>query len=242
MKLIIDIGNTNIKLAVFEKKNIIKKYIYKSIQEIDLSPILSRFYKIKYILFCGQNKSLNKHLNNIINDKSVKIFYWDNISKFMIDIEYDKIDSLGYDRIGGSIGALFTFPNFKNHLIIDIGTCITYDIVSNKIYKGGQISPGINLRLKSLSGVNSKLPNLKFQEPYKFLGKSTFESIQSGVFFGIYDEIISRILYYNNKFKNLNTVITGGDSVFFKKRIKNVNFDNDILMKGLNLLLEHNVK
>ena len=62
------------------------------------------------------------------------------------------------------------------------------------------------------------------------------------VFFGIYDEIISRILFYNNKFKNLNIVITGGDSVFFKKRIKNVNFDNDILMKGLNLLLEHNVK
>ena len=87
-------------------------------------------------------------------------------------------------------------------MIIDIGTCITYDIVSNKIYKGGQISPGINLRLKSLSGVNSKLPNLKFQEPYKFLGKSTFESIQSGVFFGVYDEIISRILLYNNKFKN----------------------------------------
>ena len=92
----------------------------------------------------------------------------------MIGLEYDKIDSLGYDRIGGSIGALFTFPNFKNHLIIDIGTCITYDIVSDNIYKGGQISPGINLRLKSFSDANSKLPNLKFQEPHKFLGKLHF--------------------------------------------------------------------
>ena len=242
MKLIIDVGNTNIKLAVFEKKYILKKYIYKPNHEIDLSPIFSRFYKIKNIFFCGNNKNLNKHLDNIINDKSVKIFYWESISKFILDIEYDTIDSLGYDRIGGSVGAQFTFPNFKNHLIIDIGTCITYDIVSDNIYKGGQISPGINLRLKSLSEINSKLPNLKFQEPFKFLGKSTFESIQSGVFFGIYDEIRSRILFYNNQFKNLNTVITGGDSVFLKKRIKNVNFDDDILMKGLNLLLDQNVK
>ena len=242
MKLIIDIGNTNIKLAVFENKYILKKYIYKSNNEINLSPILSKFYKIKYVLVCGKNKSLSKHLNNIINDKTVKIFYWDSISKFILEIEYDKIDSLGYDRIGGSVGALVSFPNFKNHLIIDIGTCITFDIVSGNIYKGGQISPGINLRLKSFSDINSKLPNLKFQEPNKFLGKSTFESIQSGVFFGIYDEIKSRILFYNNQFKNLNIIITGGDSVFFKKRIKNVNFDDDILMKGLNLLLEHNVK
>ena len=242
MKLIIDVGNTNTKLAVVEKKNILKRYIYTSNREMDLSPIFSKFQKIKYIFFCGQNKILDKHVNSIIKDKSVRIFYWESINKFMIGIEYDKIDSLGYDRIGGSIGALFTFPNFKNHLIIDIGTCITYDIVSDNIYKGGQISPGINLRLKSFSDVNSKLPNLKFQEPHKFLGKSTFESIQSGVFFGIYDEIKSRILFYNNKFKNLNTVITGGDSIFFKKRIKNVNFDDDILMKGLNLLLEYNVK
>ena len=102
-------------------------------------------------------------------------------------------------------------------MIIDIGTCITYDIVSDNIYKGGQISPGINLRLKSLSDVNSKLPNLKFQEPYKLLGKSTFESIQSGVFLAFMTKLFQEFYFYNNKFKNLNIVITGGDSVFFKK-------------------------
>ena len=91
MKLIIDVGNTNTKLAVVEKKNILKRYIYRSNREIDLSLIFSKFQKIKYIFFCGKNKILDKQVNSIIKDKSVIILYWESISKFMIGIEYSKL-------------------------------------------------------------------------------------------------------------------------------------------------------
>ena len=134
------------------------------------------------------------------------------------------------------------YPKFKNHLIIDIGSCITYDLILNKKYKGGQISPGINIRLKSLSSFTTSLPNLQFLKPEKMLGNSTKNSILSGVFFGVNDEIKARIELYKKEITSLNVILTGGDASHFKNRIKNVVFDDDLLMKGLNLLLIYNVE
>jgi len=160
----------------------------------------------------------------------------------MINVEYDELNNLGFDRFGVSVGAKFLYPNYNNHLIIDIGSCITYDIVLNNNYKGGQISPGINLRLKSLSSFTTSLPDLQFSKPKNILGNSTIESIHSGVFFGIFDEINSRIEFYRKLTPKLNVILTGGDASHFKKTIKNVIFDDNLLMKGLNLLLDYNVK
>ena len=121
MKLIIDVGNTNTKLAVIEKKNILKRYIYSSNREIDLSLIFSKFQKIKYIFFCGKNKILDKQVNSIIKDKSVIILYWESISKFMIDANTTTL--IVWVMINWDHRDTIYFPNFKNHLIIDIGTC-----------------------------------------------------------------------------------------------------------------------
>jgi len=242
MRLIVDIGNTNIKLGVFKNTKLLKKLRYNLLKEDELISLFVKFPTINKILFCGKNNKLKTQINNIIKHKDVQLIYWKNINKNMINIEYNELNNLGFDRLGVSIGAKFLYPNYDNHLIIDIGSCITYDLILNDCYKGGQISPGINLRLKSLTTFTTSLPNLQFSEPKNLLGNTTISSIQSGVFFGIFDEISSRIAFYKNRTPEINVILTGGDSLHFKKTIKNVVFDDNLLMKGLNLLLDYNVK
>lgn len=242
MQLIIDVGNTNIKLAFFQQSKLLKKILYNPKNKNELISLFSNFNELNHILFCGENRNLKMQINNIIKNKKVNLIDWKNINKDMLSIEYDKLNDLGFDRLGVSVGAKFLYPNYNNHLIIDIGSCITYDLVLNSNYKGGQISPGINFRLKSLSSFTNSLPSLQFVKPEKMLGNSTFDSIQSGVFFGVFDEIKSRIDFYKKEIPALNVILTGGDSLYFKKTIKNVIFDDNLLMKGLNLLLNYNVK
>lgn len=242
MYLIIDIGNTNVKIGVFQNNQLLKKMICDFKTENELKSIFLDFPTIKYVFFCGVCNKLKKQMQNIMCDYNVTLVDYKNIKKDIINIEYDKIANLGFDRLGVSVGVVFSYPKFKNHLVIDIGSCITYDVILNKTYKGGQISPGINMRLRSLKSFTKSLPDLEFLKPNNLLGKSTFDSIQSGVFFGVYDEIFSRITFYKKEIPNLNVIITGGDSIHFKKSIKNVIFDDDLLMKGLNLLLNYNIE
>ncbi len=241
MKLIIDVGNTNIKIGIFKDDKILKKIRFNNEKKIDLTSIFLDFPNINQVLFCGKKRKLKQQINNIINKKNVNLIEWDDIQKDMIDINYE-VKELGFDRLGVSVGAIYLYPKFNNHLIIDIGSCITYDLILNKKYKGGQISPGINIRLKSLSCFTTSLPNLQFLKPEKMLGDSTKNSIQSGVFFGVNDEIKARIEFYKKEITELNVILTGGDAFHFKNRIKNVFFDDDLLMKGLNLLLNYNVE
>ena len=242
MKLIIDVGNTNIKIGVFKDSDLLKKNRFNIENKIDLTSIFLDFPNINQILFCGKKRKLKEHINNIINNKNVNFIEWGDVQKDMIDINYNEIEELGFDRLGSSVGAIHLYPEFNNHLIIDIGSCITYDLILDKKYKGGQISPGINIRLKSLSSFTTSLPNLQFVKPEKILGDSTKNSIQSGVFFGVNDEIKARIELYKKEITSLNVILTGGDAYHFKNRIKNVVFDDDLLMKGLNLLLNYNVE
>ena len=93
-----------------------------------------------------------------------------------------------------------------------------------------------------MSSFTTSLPIIQFKKPKKLLGKSTFDSIQAGIFFGISDEIQSRVEFYRKKNPNLNVILTGGDALYFSKTIKNIVFDDNLLMKGLNLLLNYNVK
>jgi len=242
MKLIFDIGNTNIKLGVFHNNRLLKKNLFHLKNESELIDLFSEFPMINHIFLCGNKNKLTNGINNIISNKNVITTYWKDIKKNMINVEYNKLNDLGYDRLGVSTAAVFLYPNHNNHLIIDIGSCITYDLILKNSYKGGQISPGINFRLKSLSSFTTSLPSVMFKKPKKLLGNSTFDCMQSGIFFGISDEIKSRVEFYRKKIPELNIILTGGDAIYFSKTIKNIVFDDNLLMKGLNLLLNYNVK
>ena len=140
-----------------------------------------------------------------------------------------------------SAGAVIKYSK-QNRLIIDAGTCVTYDFVDeNDNYLGGAISPGIRLRYEALHNYTAKLPLLSKEEPINIIGNATNQSIHSGVINGLTHEIDGFINIYSNNYKNFIIILTGGDSDFLAKRLKNTIFANsNFLLESLNQLFQYN--
>ncbi|MBT5857451.1 MAG: type III pantothenate kinase, partial [Flavobacteriaceae bacterium] len=156
---------------------------------------------------------------------------------------YSTKSTLGKDRIALVSAASIEFSN-ENVLIIDIGSCITYDFKNfNNDYLGGSISPGINMRYMSLNDQTANLPLLSRKNIKNFIGKSTEDSIHSGVINGVVKELNGVIEQYKNEFKEIRIILTGGDSKFLLNSIKNTIFaHSNFLLVGLNFLVEMNKK
>ena len=137
-------------------------------------------------------------------------------------------------------GASLSFPK-SNCLIIDAGTCITYDFIdSENNYRGGAISPGIKLRYQALHNYTAKLPLLEKKEVDFFVGDTTENSIHSGIINGVTHEIEGFISQYFHKYEHLTIILTGGDADFLAKRLKSTIFANsNFLLESLNLLFTY---
>jgi len=163
-------------------------------------------------------------------------------SKTSFDNQYATPQTLGVDRIALAMAGVSLFKN-TNVLIIDAGSCITYDFVNARgQYLGGAISPGVEMRYKALHTFTAKLPNLSKEDASdSLIGDTTQTSMHSGVVRGILTEIDGIIDQYQSRFKDLTVILTGGDTLFLSKRLKNTIFaDSKFLLKGLNYLLERN--
>ena len=239
MNLIIDVGNTNVKAAVFEQDTIIELVIFdKNMLLLEVKNILKK-YKISSGIMSNV-ASISK--NNIVKlQKLVKLTLVSSTTKVPFINLYKTPTTLGVDRIALVSGGVKKYPN-KNVLIIDAGTCITFDFVNSKSeYLGGAISPGITMRYKALHNFTANLPLLEKNELKNFIGKSTNESINSGVVNGVIKELDGVILEYKEKYGNLTVVLTGGDTKFLSKQLKSSIFANqNFLLLGLNELLIFN--
>lgn len=175
-------------------------------------------------------------VNSLIN-----LLLVSNQLKFPFKNLYKSKNTLGQDRLALVSAAAFKFPK-ENVLIVDAGSCITYDFKNNNNeYLGGGISPGILMRFKSLNTFTSNLPLIDFDSIHQLIGNNTKNSINSGVINGTISEINGIIQQYCEEFKNIRIILTGGDSNFLLKRIKNSIFaDQNFLLVGLNKLLEDN--
>jgi type III pantothenate kinase len=240
MNLVIDIGNTSVKVCLFENDKIISKKILEEASFLAYIKSLSKDYNIKNTICSSVTSSYRLPLVDIINETN---YYelTDRKLKIPFKNNYNTKVSLGQDRIGLVSAAYFKFPN-QNSLVIDVGTCITYDFIDSKnIYHGGAISPGVKMRYKSFSEFTSNLPFLKFNDVNKIIGSSTADSIHIGVSTGIIGEINEHINRLEKKYTELNIIITGGDSAFLLNRIKNAIFaDQDFLATGLNNIIKYN--
>jgi type III pantothenate kinase len=136
---------------------------------------------------------------------------------------------------------VYHYPD-NNVLIIDAGTCITYDFITNKNeYLGGAISPGIRMRYKGLNNLTANLPLLETKSPEDIIGSSTNSSIHSGVVNGVVNEIDGFINAYKEKYSYLTVILTGGDANFLSEQLKSSIFANsNFLLEGLNYILEFN--
>ncbi len=240
MNLVIDVGNTYIKIGVFEKSEI----VYKStIEQADFKKTISDL-KNNYPLITD---AIISSVSNLEDDfieyvnKFFSVLFLDHLIQMPFKNLYKTPTTLGIDRLALVAAAVDQFPT-KNVLVIDAGTCITYDFKNeNEEYLGGAISPGLRMRYESLHNFTAKLPLLDLKNPKDTIGNSTEEAIHSGVVHGILNEIDGLIKDYCNIYPDLTVILTGGDAHFLSKRLKNSIFaTSNFLLEGLNYILAFN--
>ena len=171
----------------------------------------------------------------------VEVIHLSHKTSLPINLNYKTPETLGKDRIANIVAVSEEYPN-KNAVVIDAGTCITYDFINkNKEYLGGRISPGLEMRYKSLNEFTELLPKLSFSGESKFIGDDTDSSILSGVEQGVLSEVDSLISVFRKENEDLIVVVTGGDTFFFENALKNSIFaDQNLVLKGLNIILKYN--
>jgi type III pantothenate kinase len=239
MNLVIDIGNTNGKVAVFENDTLIEKIVFIKSDLFEILKKIKKKFQINDTILSSVVKLTDKDREEI--KRIVPFLEISTDTKLPFKNLYKTPKTLGIDRIALISGAVKQFPN-RNVLVMDAGSCITYDFVNDKSeYLGGSISPGISMRFNAMHQFTSKLPLLEKGNMQDFIGKSTKESMQTGVIFGILNEIEGFVDKYEKKYGHLTVVLTGGDTNFLSKQLKSSIFANqNFLLEGLNSLLIFN--
>ena len=241
MNLIIDVGNTNVKLAVFENNKLQHKEVIKSSRILStIKKLIKKYPDLKRAIISSVGR-LNESVLNKIRSQ-IKLLVLNSKIKLPFNNQYQTPNTLGVDRIALVSASAMLYPK-KNVLIIDAGTCITYDIITKENnYLGGAISPGIALRYQALHNLTANLPLLCIKQPKNLIGSNTNESIHSGVINGVLGEINCVTNDYEKNFKELTVILTGGDAEFLSKQLKSSIFANsNFLLEGLNYILEHNL-
>ncbi len=238
MNLIIDIGNTSTKLAYFEGR---KKLSLSGINDLT-SEVLERELsenKIENVIISSV-KELPAFLDPLLSAVASHVHILSYKSKLPFSLEYETPETLGTDRIAAVAGAFSLFPR-SEVLIIDAGTAITYDYLSGGIFKGGNISPGLNMRFMALNKFTGKLPLISPADQFTLPGRNTTDAILSGVITGVTYEINEYIRTFEKNNINVKILLTGGDSRYLKDRISyQFTFMPDIVIDGLNYILEYN--
>jgi len=235
----IDIGNTRTKAAVFNNSIMLSEIIFH--QPDDLHTFLQT-QQPEYVVMSAVGAGADEVAHQIENYKIplLRVTY-QTLFPFVID--YETPHTLGMDRVAGVAAAQHLFPD-KNCLVIDAGTCITYDFLSkNNVYKGGAIAPGMQMRLKAMHEFTHKLPQPDLDWPLDFEGKSTKEALLSGVCVGVADEINGKIERYTLRYGDVQVLLCGGNSAMLAKHIKNnILAVPSLILEGLNQILLFHVK
>ncbi len=240
MNLVVDIGNTYTKIAVFEEAVILFKKIIEQNDFIQVIQEIKKDYPlIAHAIISSVANMPEKDL--IFLNTTFCTLIVDHGTIMPFKNLYKTPKTLGIDRLALVAAATDQFSH-KNVLVIDAGTCITYDFKNQKEeYLGGAIAPGIRLRYNSLHEYTSKLPLLELKLPENHIGSSTEDAIHSGVVFGVLHEINGVIEEYCNIYGDLTVILTGGDAHFLSKRLKNSIFaTSNFLLEGLNHILAFN--
>ncbi|WP_019668945.1 type III pantothenate kinase [Eudoraea adriatica] len=240
MNLIVDVGNTNIKLAVFSGNTLLWQQKH---EPDDFPKEVKKVFKKYPAIQAAMISSVGLFDEKYISVLSVfaEVHLLSHSTKIPFKNSYATPQTLGMDRVALATAAFYQNSG-ANTLVIDAGTCITYDMMNDYgEYLGGAISPGLRMRYSALHEYTAKLPLLEPQDILDIIGNSTNASIHSGVLNGICREIDGVIDQYQSRFEDLTVILTGGDAQILSKRLKNTIFANsNFLLEGLNYLLEYN--
>jgi type III pantothenate kinase len=237
MNLTIDQGNSSTKLGFFDKGELIATYKLFSLDKKKLNELTNRHPPDNVIIssVAGDPDFLIEYFKQVPG----KLVLFDHQTPIPIENKYQTPQTLGKDRLAAVVGGITLYPGHPL-LVIDAGTAITYDLVVNNAYMGGNISPGLQMRFKALNQHTRHLPLLKPGES-PFWGTTTEEAILSGVRNSIIMEFNSYIKATKDQYPDVKIIITGGDAIFFASYTKNIIFvHSNIVLSGLNRIIEYN--
>lgn len=238
MNLIVDYGNSSAKVAIFEDHQLQERHVFTSPDDLQK--------------FLASSTAVNCLVSSVTHD-ATQVSHWAQHAQHRfvlspslplpIQLHYATPQTLGVDRIAGVCGAWQYYPH-QTSLVIDAGTCITYDFISDEgIYLGGSIAPGLQMRFQAMHTFTAKLPLVEPVGSVSLIGNSTETCMQSGVINGMTAEIEGIISRYRDKYPNLRVILCGGDTRFFENNLKESIFAvPDLVLVGLNSILIHNVR
>jgi type III pantothenate kinase len=236
--LCFDFGNTRLKCGVFDGPVIREVITLDNDHDDTISALINKYKPSKALLssVIDHNPAMETMLSI-----SGKFHRLDHHSKIPVTTPVGKPETIGADRLALVVAASDIFPD-KHNLVIGLGTAITYNFINkNKEFLGGGISPGMEMRFKSLQLFTARLPLVEKNWNFPLIGYDTRTNILSGVILGMAKEIDGIIDSYSEKYNNLNVLLTGGDSTYFAHHLKNKIFaDLNLIFKGLYAISELN--
>ncbi|MEO6305833.1 MAG: type III pantothenate kinase [Bacteroidia bacterium] len=240
MNFVVDFGNTRIKAAIFDGKELLHSYVFNS-----TSGLIEGLREVPDFQNCliGSVTAMHSEFIKAL-PKGKKVILFETTTPIPLKNLYKSALTLGSDRIAASVGAYSFYPN-QNVLTIDAGTCIKYNFVNaNNEYLGGAISPGLPMRLKAMKEFTHALPAIEMDKTFSdLIGTNTKDSMLSGALIGAAAEVDGIISRYLLNYANLQVVLTGGDADYLGKQLKNRLFANqNVLLYGLNTILNYNLE
>ena len=237
LNLVVDYGNSAAKVGIFDNENLMEKHTFAD--EDELLRFLNKL-NVEHLIVSSVKtdaQQIIKWVNH--NGLSMVLNYR---LPLPVKNRYSTPETLGMDRLAAVCGARQLFED-ENCLVIDAGTCITFDILDKGgNYFGGAISPGLQMRFQALHTFTAKLPLISASDNPRLIGTSTETCIQSGVINGVIAELDGIIEQYAAKYDDLQVLLCGGDTYFFEKKLKASIFASpELVLVGLNSILIYNV-
>jgi type III pantothenate kinase len=248
MDLILDLGNTNKKFALIDShssdKHRNKIWVLENHPSVSLH-VIRKFVKEHPGIEACILSSVISHPGSVVSylKNQFPFIELDSETPVPVKNSYRTPGTLGKDRLAAAVFGASTFPG-QNVLVINAGTCITYDFVNaGGTYSGGSISPGLQMRFSALNTFTGKLPLLSYKKVSSPLGRDTETAINAGVFYGIIHEIEGVTGFYMKKYPGIKIIFSGGDLNYFVKQLKISIFAvPNCVIYGLHQILRFNVK
>ncbi|HMH22561.1 MAG TPA: type III pantothenate kinase [Puia sp.] len=236
--LCFDFGNTRMKCAVFINGKFLKEQVLENDRAETILGLIQQYHPTRSIL-----SSVIDHdpVMEEILARETRFHKLDHHTRLPVTTPVGKPETIGADRLALVVAAVTLFPG-KHNLAIGLGSAITYNFVNKyKEFIGGGISPGMEMRFRSLQQFTAKLPLVKADWNFPLAGYDTRTNILSGVILGMAREIDGIIGAYEEKYDNFNVLLSGGDGVYFTRHLKKKIFaDPHLIYKGLYAISEYN--
>ena len=239
MNLVVDIGNTLIKVAVVERDEVVSMQQVGNVEDVDFAALVERFPAMHRAIVASTAVP-TADVAMLLRDRGFEVLEMTPLTPVPIGNAYMSPNTLGVDRLAAAVAAVEVL-GCRDCLVVDFGTAITIDLVEGGIYRGGNISPGVRTRFRALHDYTGRLPECSPTDEEREYGSTTSQAIEQGVMQGITYEVEGYISHFLARNVKISLIFTGGDAKYFVKRIKNAIFANcELVICGLNRILEYN--